>query len=255
MAKEDTSMKQRQFLSCLVLVLFACAFARASNVPKEFEQKMKARYEHQKMAIVPNKVLVGVIQTIPTICPVNYDHFHDSVSIPKSYQRRNNLDERTTEEVESDSGRMETLQPGELLSVSALRIVRRSGFYGVDLFLMALSGTRQDAYGKALGVRAIEQKKYGVHFRFAFAPEIIERGDYDTVVAEINKYLLPPEEYKQAGEAQTKVEIQPGMSQGDVIKALGEPLKTIAFGKKTILKYQDLTIELEEDKVVDVKAN
>ncbi|MCJ7504227.1 MAG: outer membrane protein assembly factor BamE, partial [Acidobacteriia bacterium] len=61
--------------------------------------------------------------------------------------------------------------------------------------------------------------------------------------------------YKQASDAQTKVDIQPGMSKEDVIKALGEPQKTITFGKKTILKYQDLTIELEENKVVEVKAN
>ena len=39
------------------------------------------------------------------------------------------------------------------------------------------------------------------------------------------------------------------------MKALGDPLKTITFGKKTILKYQDVTVELEENKVVEVKAN
>ncbi len=36
---------------------------------------------------------------------------------------------------------------------------------------------------------------------------------------------------------------------------LGEPLKTFVFGNKTILKYQDITIELEDNKVVEVKAN
>jgi tetratricopeptide (TPR) repeat protein len=53
----------------------------------------------------------------------------------------------------------------------------------------------------------------------------------------------------------TKVEIQPGMSQEEVKRALGEPIRTIVFGKKTILKYQDITIELEDNKVVEVKGN
>ncbi len=35
---------------------------------------------------------------------------------------------------------------------------------------------------------------------------------------------------------------------------LREPLKTIVFDKKTILKYQDITVELEDNKVVEVKA-
>jgi hypothetical protein len=41
------------------------------------------------------------------------------------------------------------------------------------------------------------------------------------------------------------------MTKEEVIKALGEPLKTIVFGQKTILKYQDPigTIELQDDKV------
>ena len=36
---------------------------------------------------------------------------------------------------------------------------------------------------------------------------------------------------------------------------MGEPLKKIEFGKKLILNYQDITIELEDEKVIDVKVN
>ncbi len=60
---------------------------------------------------------------------------------------------------------------------------------------------------------------------------------------------------RQKAEAAKKLEIQPGMTKDEVIKALGEPLKTIVFGNKTILKYQDITIELVDNKVVQVKAN
>ncbi len=56
---------------------------------------------------------------------------------------------------------------------------------------------------------------------------------------------------EQAREGRKYVEIRPGMTKEEVIKALGEPLKTIVFGQKTILKYQDPigTIELQDDKV------
>jgi outer membrane protein assembly factor BamE (lipoprotein component of BamABCDE complex) len=101
---------------------------------------------------------------------------------------------------------------------------------------------------------------FGLVFRFYFAPDLLKSPwGYDTVIAEINKYLLPEAEYRTQHaaleEAAKKVEIQPGMTREQVIKALGEPLKTIVFGNKTILKYQDITVELVENKVVEVKVN
>jgi len=45
------------------------------------------------------------------------------------------------------------------------------------------------------------------------------------------------------------------MLEDSVIVKLGEPQKRIQFGKKTILKYPDITIELEDDKVTTVTAS
>jgi len=69
------------------------------------------------------------------------------------------------------------------------------------------------------------------------------------------------QEYLQANKTAAQAEkaartyVRAGMSEDKVIGILGEPAKRIQFGKKTILKYQDLTLELEEGKVTDVKAN
>ncbi len=45
------------------------------------------------------------------------------------------------------------------------------------------------------------------------------------------------------------------MSKEEVLKVLGEPEKTVLFGTKTILRYRDITVELADNKVVEVKTN
>src|SRR5258708_11520526 len=68
---------------------------------------------------------------------------------------------------------------------------------------------------------------------------------YPTELAAVSQ-TAPAKESKQ-------IEITVGMKKEDVIKALGEPVKAIVFGKKTFLKYADITVTLEEDKVTEVK--
>ncbi|MBZ5613432.1 MAG: outer membrane protein assembly factor BamE [Acidobacteriia bacterium] len=180
---------------------------------------------------------------------VHYDHFYPGLEIPARWEKRNNLDDHTTEGVTGAQG-VDEMESGEMLEVLRTAILKRPGnFYAVDLMMKALSGKRLPAAG------TYSPQSYGVHFRFAFPVNVIEGGNYDAVVSEINKYFLPMDEYQQAAESAKNIEIQPGMSKEEVVKALGEPIKTITFGKKTILKYQDMAVELEENKVVEVKAN
>jgi hypothetical protein len=49
------------------------------------------------------------------------------------------------------------------------------------------------------------------------------------------------------------VEIKPGMSQPEVVRALGEPQKKVAFGAKTLWTYDGFTVTFVEGKVTDVK--
>jgi hypothetical protein len=81
----------------------------------------------------------------------------------------------------------------------------------------------------------------------------------DRIVLRQSNPAKTPEQQKAAAaekarEVPKNVEIVPGMTKEDIIKALGGPLKTIAFGQKTILKYEDLTIELQDNKVTNVKT-
>ena len=88
------------------------------------------------------------------------------------------------------------MEPGEILNVDDLGIRRRfKEYYAVDLDLRSLSGKRL-TYGTEQG--QLVKKEYGVHFCFVFDPKTIEEGAYETVVGEINKYLLPQAEYHEA---------------------------------------------------------
>ncbi len=45
------------------------------------------------------------------------------------------------------------------------------------------------------------------------------------------------------------------MSKDEIVASMGEPLKTITFGKKMTLTYKEVAIELEDNRVVNVKPN
>ncbi len=66
---------------------------------------------------------------------------------------------------------------------------------------------------------------------------------------------LPLPTAKTVAPPAKEIQINAGMTKEEVIQVLGESQKTIVFGNKTILKYRDLTIELVDNKVVEVKAN
>ena len=92
--------------------------------------------------------------------------------------------------------------------------------------------------------------------------DVVEKGDFDAIVREVNPYIVPAAEYKeaqaktaQAEAAQKNIDIQPGMSREDVVKMMGDPAKSITFGKRTTLTYREVTITLEDNKVADVKPN
>jgi hypothetical protein len=49
------------------------------------------------------------------------------------------------------------------------------------------------------------------------------------------------------------VELKPGMTQAQVVRALGEPQKKVAFGPKVIWTYDGFTVTFVDGKVTDVK--
>ncbi|OLD21272.1 MAG: hypothetical protein AUI91_04730 [Acidobacteria bacterium 13_1_40CM_3_56_11] len=175
------------------------------------------------------------------------------VFIPQNYRLQEQLDERTFGDSDVRAAALERLVPGERLYVSEFYTSRS----GLVFYLISPSFTR---FGRS--PRPGEKKFFGVKFTFEFPPNVMTSGDYETVVREVNKYLLPVSEYRtalQAPEEQRKaaprIEIRPGISQEEIINALGPPQQTVVFGKKTILNYPGISVELEDDRATDVKAH
>src|SRR5438094_8315215 len=92
-----------------VIAFIAASTANAAEMPKELKQKLFARYDGQKLNVMQPKILVtGLDGSGGTITDysINYDHFYPAFiksSWPKNYQKRNLLDEFTTEEVQSNA--------------------------------------------------------------------------------------------------------------------------------------------------------
>jgi len=254
-------MKLRLLLIFLAVSLF-CPFAHADDASKEMKSKLDARYKNHKVRIIPARILVspynpGFGKPEDINFYVHYDHFYPGLEMPVKWAKRDMLDDRTSVDTKGTSERshgLEEMEAGETLEAVNLMVRKRSGnFYAVDIMLKALSPRR---LAVEAGDTAFNKNwSWGVHFRFAFPPNVIESGDYDAVVGEINKYLLPTSEYQQTSQKAKNVELRPGMTKEEVLKVLGEPEKTVVFGKKATLKYKDMTVELEDDKVVDVKTN
>ena len=71
----------------------------------------------------------------------------------------------------------------------------------------------------------------------------------------ISEYRAASQAAEEQRRATRRVEIQPGTSEEEIIRALGPPERTVVFGKKTILSYPDISVELEDNRAIDVKAH
>jgi hypothetical protein len=166
------------------------------------------------------------------------------------------------EEIDAQALLRDLLKPGEPLRVLKFYVDPSNKMTTVDFFLVAVDSARaanKESYGYTSKVN------FECRFRFYFNP-VMPNEDvgeiYDHITKAVQKFMLTGDEAKERGvqvaaaeEAKKNVTIEPGMSKDEVIKILGEPLKTISFGEKTMLKYDDMVVELREGKVVDVKSN
>ena len=264
-------MKLKKILCVTLAALFVSVSANA-QVSKELKQKLFERYGKQNLNVVRDKILVTALGELGSgntaAYSINYDHFYSAVSPqtwPKNYQKRNLLDEHTTEEVQSSAGFTDPLNVGEMLRVSKFYVEGNKNTTLIDFYLVALDGKRvarmQNTYNGDPGF--VYKVDFGFHFRFLFpAVGRDDNANYAEAVKEIDKYLIPTSEYQQknrsaaeSAQAHKNIELQPGMSKDDVIKAMGEPEKSVTFGNRMTLTYKEVTIILEDGKVVDVKPN
>ena len=242
-------------MRAIVFFILGAVFAvslTAKDPPEEFKKKLFDKYDQKLLICLPKGIVVGLppkdyVGFGKRNFGVGYNHFHEAVALPKRAKDLESIDDRTFVVVAADADSIRRIAADEKMKVTKLYLHDDS----IEMELRPISATSLGRSERTGGTT----RPYGVEFYFMFPKTVIESGDYDTVVREVNKYLLPVDEYKDVAEAAKKIEIQPGMSKDEVIKSMGEPAKTLVFGKKTILKYTDVTIELEDDKVTELKAN
>jgi hypothetical protein len=239
----------RFILSWLLAFFVALAgVVSAADDQKDFQRRLFERYDRKNVvSILPGLVLgLDFSEGHQPNFGVEYTHFNESIAIPQNYRLQEQLDERTFGDSDTRAAALDRLVPGERLYVSEFYTSRN----GLVFYLVSPSITR---FGRSAS--SGEKKFFGVKFTFEFPPNVMTSGDYETVVREVNKYLIPVSEYRTALQTPPRIEIQPGISQQEIINALGPPQQTVVFGKKTILNYSGISVELEDDRATDVRAH
>src|ERR1041385_3442091 len=248
-------MATMRFTLCLFLIVFV-AFSGALYAAdqSELQRRLFERYDRKDVVCLVPGVVVGldISAGLQPNFGVEYTHFGETLDIPEKYRRQGQLGERTVGESDLQAASLDRLAPGERLYVSDFYAARD----GLVFYLISPSITR---FGPS--VRPGEKKFFGVKITFEFPRNVMESGDYEAVVREVNKYLLPVSEYRaalqtaeQQRRAPRRTEVRPGMSQEEIITALGVPEQTVVFGNKTILNYPGMSVELEDKRATDVKA-
>lgn len=96
---------------------------------------------------------------------------------------------------------------------------------------------------------------FGLVFRFHFDKQsVLKTGGYQTMVAEIGKYLLPQDEAEAAIAAEKNIELEIGMPEMTVIEKLGQPIRSIKVGDQKFLKYKEMTVIIKDGKVAEIKV-
>ena len=202
-----------------------------------------------------------------------YFHFHEALDRAKyrvkAFTPLN--DGRTFQSVKGGYGGDAITALEEAFRIIELRIDNDRLIFFLQADQMRHGGARATAPRRVSqrGDRVtVRTGQWGVEYHFVFPKEMIERGDYDGVVGVVNQVLLPTQEALVLKKARTasptlgvaaaptptsKIEIKVGMTREELVRALGEPLQSITAGKKEILKYRDMSVVVEDGKVVDIR--
>lgn len=193
----------RMPIRLVLVVIAACLIPQlhAGKIPEEFKKRLFDRYDQKQVVYVPGSIDVGV--RMPFTRGVAINHYHQSVEIPKKVQNRGErIDDFTFSYVSSETSDVQRTETGERFRVSKFYVQDE----GITFYLESLKASRFKIAARG------ERRSYGLVFAFMFPKSILEAGDYETVVKEINTYLLPVAEAQMASEMAKKVEIQPGMT-------------------------------------------
>ncbi len=241
----------------------------------EFKSMIMARYDGKTVAPAIDGLSAGEFKKAAFgigagSAGLLWYHYHESVPIPdrqrssplklrgKKTGDMQSVDERTFADLQSGLN-ISDLTRGESLRVSKMYVLHNR--VDLELVVTNLGHMRDMDINKANtqtrrsgNNTRITVGNFGLKFSFFFDQDkVMKANDYQTVIAEINKYILPEGEVKQLLEAESNIQIDMGMSEDAVIQKLGKPMKTLTVGNQKSMAYKDMTIVLKNGEVADVK--
>ncbi len=245
---------------------------------EDFKRMLKERYDGKVLAAAVSGLIAGEYKKAFLVGPgeasVLWHHYHESVPVPsrkrsnplslwgKKTSEMDQLDDRTFASLDKGLN-ISSLEKGEPLKVQKFYVMSDQIEFNLttirlghlrDLDMQKASTETQTRVGGGEVKQTVSVGGFGLRFRFYFDKQnVLQAADYQTIVREINKYLLPMDEAEKLLSAERNVEIEIGTSEEAVIQKLGQPLKSLRVGNQKSLKYKDMTIILKDGKVAEVK--
>lgn len=264
----------------MTLALAASSAAQSTSTPPttqsaapvagsydKLKELLKTRYDGKAVVIQVPGLYAGEQKKLffgPGDNGIYWAHFAEGAQIPtKRASNLNQLDD-TTFGLLNTGLNVSPIQKGERLKVYKFYVT--PDFVQFVLTTTSLEHMRDLDMSKASKEvtttvsgnqvnQTVSVNGWGLVFSFHFKKGAIkEDHDYPAIVQEINKYLLPESEAQQTVKARQNIDIEPGMTEDQVIQKLGQPLQTIKFGSQESLKYNGMTVVLKDGKVVDLKV-
>jgi hypothetical protein len=158
---------------------------------------------------------------------MHWHHFHSSVPLPEKVTSGLLMSKKLSDMQRLDDRTFGTLIRGvNTTAVDRAERLKVSKFYVYPDSIDFVLATTELSHMRDIDVAKANTERYGntrvfhdfgLVFRFHFDKEsILKAGDYQTVVAEIGKYLLPQDEAEAAVSAEKNIELEIGMPEESV---------------------------------------
>jgi hypothetical protein len=253
--------------SFAVLGLMLVGTGLQASGRKELGEILKQKYKGIQVNVMVSGMYAGETQKDlfgPREAGVTWVHYHESLPMNMGKTIVDQIDDRTY----STRGIMNRVgtntfpvDKGEPLVVVGAEFGCSHKICGLYLDLATAKVSRVSGLDPTKATRvspgigaAFEHAGLGCRFSFVFSDTIADAGAAETIIAAIGKYLLPSGEAKNILEAAKNIEITLGSSEEDVVKKLGEPLRSVKVGAQKFLKFKDMTVILTDGKVTEVKV-
>lgn len=253
--------------SAAVLALLLVGTGLQASERKELGEILKQKYKGIQVNVMVSGMYAGETQKVifsPREAGVTWIHYHESLPMSMGKTIVDQIDDRTYS-TRGIINRVGTntfpVDKGEPLAVIGAEFGCSHKMCILSLDLATAKVSRASAIDPMKATRvspgiggAFEHAGLGCRFSFVFSDTIADVGAAETIIAAIGKYLLPSGEAEKILEEAKNVEITLGSSEEDVVKKLGEPLRSVKVGAQRFLKFKDMTVILTDGKVTSVKV-